>query len=170
MADPYLGEIRTFAFDYAPQGWAQCRGQLVPIAQNSALFSLLGTQYGGDGQTTFALPDLQGRSVMGVGQGHGLSPRSQGEVGGEEQVTLTAQQVAPHTHGVAASSQGGSKNPAGSLPAYNADAAPYGTKTDLTMSPSMITPNGGGQPHDNLPPYLVLNYCIALQGEYPSRP
>lgn len=170
MADPYLGEIRTFAFDFAPDGWAQCRGQLLSIAQYSALFSLLGVQYGGDGRTTFGLPDLQGRSVVGVGQGRGLAPRTQGELGGAEQVTLTAQQVAPHTHGVAASSQGGSKNPAGALPAYNADAAPYGTRTDLTMSPSMITPNGGGQPHDNMPPYLVLNYCIALVGEYPSRP
>jgi microcystin-dependent protein len=170
MSEPFLGEIRNFGFNFAPRGWAQCQGQTMSIQQNSALFSLLGTMYGGNGQTTFGLPDLRGRSVISVGQGNGLAPRTQGELGGVEQVTLTAQQVAPHTHGVTASSQGGSKSPAGSVPAYNADAAPYGAGTDLTMSPSMIKPNAGGQPHDNMPPYLVMNYCIALEGIFPSRP
>src|SRR6478609_5659401 len=117
MSEPFLGEIRNFEINFAPRGWAQCQGQTMSIQQNSALFSLLGTMYGGNGQTTFGLPDLRGRSVISVGQGNGLAPRTQGELGGVEQVTLTAPQVAPHTHGVTASSQGGSKSPAGSVPA-----------------------------------------------------
>ena len=169
MSEPFLGEIRNFGFNFAPQGWAQCQGQLLSISQNSALFSLLGTMYGGDGRTTFGLPDLRGRTAISVGQGPGLSDYVQGQVGGEEQVTLTASQVAPHTHSVTASSQAASKSPANSLPAYTADASTYGGATDLTMSPNMIKPNPGGQPHDNMPPYLVTNLCIALEGIYPSR-
>lgn len=169
MSEPFMGEIRNFGFNFAPQGWAQCQGQLLSISQNTALFSLLGTMYGGDGRTTFALPDLRGRAVISVGQGPGLSNRSQGEVGGEEQVTLTGPQVAAHTHPAAGSSTATGKSPAGSVPAFTAGGSSYGTTTDLTMSPAMVGPNSGGQPHDNMPPYLVTNWCIALQGIYPSR-
>ncbi len=170
MSEPFLGEIRNFGFTFAPVGWATCQGQLMSISQNSALFSLLGTTYGGNGQTTFGLPDLRGRTAISFGQGQGLSNRTQGEVAGEEQVTLTSQQVAPHSHEVTASSQGGNKSPSGSVPGYNADSAPYGGGTDLVMAPSMIKPNPGGQPHDNMPPYLVTNFCIATEGIFPSRP
>ncbi|HEY5979367.1 MAG TPA: tail fiber protein [Microlunatus sp.] len=168
MSEPFLGEIRNFGFNFAPRGWAQCQGQLMSISQNTALFSLLGTMYGGNGQTTFGLPDLRGRTVISVGQGPGLSNRTQGELAGSEQVTLNAAQIAPHTHGVTASSQASSKSPANAVPAY-ADASPYGGGTDLTMNPDMIKPNSGGQPHDNMSPYLVMNYCIATEGIYPSR-
>lgn len=170
MSEPFLGEIRNFGFNFAPRGWAQCQGQLMSISQNTALFSLLGTMYGGNGQTTFGLPDLRGRTAISVGQGPGLSSYDQGQVGGEEQVTLTAPQVAPHSHGVTASSQAASKSPADSLPAYTASAASYGGATDLAMNPAMIQPNTGGQPHDNMQPYLVTNWCIATEGIYPSRP
>lgn len=169
MSEPFIGEIRNFGFTFAPRGWAQCQGQMMSIQQNTALFSLLGTTYGGNGQTTFGLPDLRGRTAISVGQGPGLGNRTQGEVGGVEQVTLTSQQVAPHTHGVTASSQAAAKSPAGSVPAYSADATVYGGGTDLTMASSMIKPNTGGQPHDNMPPYLVTNWCIALEGVYPPR-
>ncbi len=169
MTEPYLGEIRNFAFNFPPVGWAQCQGQLLSIAQNTALFSLLGTMYGGDGRTTFALPDLRGRVSVSTGQGPGLSSYDQGEVGGAETVTLTSGQTAPHTHGVAASSAGTSKNPANALPAFTSGDASYGTTGDLTMSPTMIQPNVGGQPHENRQPYLVTNWCIAVQGIFPSR-
>lgn len=169
MSEPFLGEIRNFGFNFAPRGWASCQGQLLSISSNTALFSLLGTLYGGDGRTTFGLPDLRGRSAISFGQGGGLSNRTQGEVGGTEQVSLTGNQVGPHTHEVTASSQGGSKSPAGSVPAYNADSANYGGATDLVMGSSMIKPNAGGQPHDNMSPYLVTNFCIATEGIFPSR-
>ena len=169
MTEPFIGEIRNFGFNFAPRGWALCQGQLMSISQNTALFSLLGTMYGGNGQTTFGLPDLRGRTAISFGQGPGLSNRTQGEVAGEEQVTLTSQQVAPHTHGVTASSAAASKSPGDSVPAYTAAAASYGSGSDLTMSPSMVKPNAGGQPHENMPPYLVMNWCIALEGIYPSR-
>jgi microcystin-dependent protein len=169
MSEPFLGEIRNFGFNFAPQGWAQCQGQLLSISANSALFSLLGTMYGGDGRTNFGLPDLRGRTAISVGQGPGLTNRTQGEISGVEQVTLTAQQVAPHTHGVTASSQASSKSPANAVPAFTADTSTYGGGADLTMNPSMIKPNAGGQPHDNMSPYLVTNLCIATEGIYPSR-
>jgi microcystin-dependent protein len=169
MSEPYLGEIRAFGFPYAPRGWAQCQGQTMSISQNSALFALLGTMYGGDGRVTFGLPDLRGRSAISVGQGPGLSARGQGEMSGEEQVTLIAGQIPPHTHGVTASSQASGKSPANAVPAYTADSSSYGGATDLTMNPLMIKPNAGGQPHDNMPPYLVINYCIALEGIFPPR-
>lgn len=170
MSEPFLGEIRAFGFPFAPPGWAACQGQMMSISQNSALFSLLGTMYGGDGRVTFGLPDLRGRTAISFGQGRGLSNRSQGELAGSEQVTLTAGQIPPHTHGVTASSQASGKSPATSLPAYTANSPSYGGATDLTMSPQMIQPNPGGQPHDNMQPYLVLNYCIATEGIFPSRP
>lgn len=169
MTDPYLGEIRNFGFNFAPRGWAQCNGQVLPIAQNTALFSLLGTMYGGDGRTTFALPDLQGRTAIGAGQGQGRSPRVQGEAGGTESVTLTAPQVAPHTHPVSASTSATAKSPADAVPGFTAAGSSYGTTGDVTMSASMVGPNAGGQPHDNMQPYLVTNWCIALEGIFPPR-
>ena len=170
MSEPFLGEIRAFGFTFAPQGWLACQGQMMSITQNSALFSLLGTMYGGDGRVTFGLPDLRGRTAISLGQGPGLSNRTQGELSGSEQVTLIGAQIAPHTHWVTASSQASGKSPGGSFPAYTADSSSYGSATDLTMNPQMIRPNAGGQPHDNMQPYLVLNYCIATEGIFPSRP
>ncbi|QIG39692.1 phage tail protein [Microbacterium sp. 4R-513] len=168
--DPFIGEIRCFGFNFAPRGWALCNGQLLSISQNTALFSLLGTMYGGNGQTTFGLPDLRGRTSLGFGQGPGLTNRTQGELAGSEAVTLTAGALPPHGHTVAASATATTKNPSGSLPAVTGAGSSYGTTTDLTMSPSMIGGGGSAQPHDNMQPYLVLNWCIALEGVFPSRP
>lgn len=167
--EPFIGELRCFGFTFAPRGWALCQGQLLAIASNTALFSLLGTTYGGNGQTTFALPDLRGRASLSFGQGQGLTNRTQGELAGEEQVTLTSQQIPAHNHTVGASSAATGKNPANSFPAFTAQGSSYGTTADLTMNPAMVGGGGGGQPHDNMAPYLVLNWCIALEGIYPSR-
>ncbi len=169
MTDPYLGEIRNFGFNFAPLGWALCQGQLLAISQNTALFSLLGTQYGGDGVTTFALPDLRGRVSMGFGHGPGLSDRVQGESGGAEAVTLTQAQIPAHNHPVAAASAATTKNPSGAVPAFTAAGTSYGTTADLAMSPTMTGSTGGNQPHENVEPYLVTNWCIALEGIYPPR-
>ena len=165
----FLGEIRLFGFNFAPRGWALCHGQLLPISQNTALFSLLGTMYGGDGRTTFELPDLRGRVPIGFGQGPGLADHTQGEAGGAEQVTLLAAQLPPHQHTVAASSTATTKNPTNALPAKTLARAPYGTTADRTMHPAMASGGGSGAPHDNMQPYLVANWCIALEGIYPAR-
>jgi microcystin-dependent protein len=141
----------------------------MPINQNQALFSLLGTIYGGDGRTTFNLPDLRGRVPLSFGQGPGLSSYTQGQVGGDEAVTLQPSQIPGHTHQVAASSTATTKNPAAAVPAVTPAGAAYGTTTDLAMSPEMVAPNAGGGAHSNVQPYLVLNWCIALEGEYPPR-
>jgi len=167
--DPYLGEIRCFGFNYAPRGWLLCNGQLLSISSNTALFSLLGTMYGGNGTTTFALPDLRGRVPLAFGQGPGLSNRTQGQAGGAEAVTLTAATLPPHGHTVAASSTATTKNPSGSLPSVTPAGASYGTTADLAMSASMIGGGGSGQPHDNMQPYVVLNWCIAATGIFPPR-
>lgn len=169
MTDAFMGEIRNFGFNFAPNGWFQCNGQLLPIAQYSALFSLLGTMYGGNGTTNFGLPDLRGRVAISVGQGGGLSSYDQGEVGGTEQVSLTGAQVGPHTHPVSASSSASTKSPSNALPAVNASGSSYGTSADLAMSPTMVGPNNGGQPHENRQPFLVTNFCICSNGIYPSR-
>lgn len=169
MTEPFLGEMRNFGFNFAPRGWAQCAGQLLQISQNTALFSLLGTMYGGDGRITFALPDLRGRMSVTTGQGPGLSNRSQGEVGGRESVTLTSAQIPSHTHTTHASASASSKSPDGTLPAFTNSGSSYGTTSDLTMSPAMTSGGGSGQPHDNMPPYLVTNWCIALEGVFPTR-
>jgi len=169
MPDPFIGEIRCFGFNFAPSGWATCAGQSLQISQYTALFSLLGTMYGGDGRVTFNLPDLRGRVPLSFGQGPGLSPYAQGQVGGDESVTLQPNQIPGHTHQVAASSTATTKNPAAALPAVTPAGASYGTTTDLAMSPAMVTPNAGDTAHPNVQPYLVLNWCIALQGEYPPR-
>ena len=169
MPDQYIGEIRCFGFNFAPQGWATCDGSLVAIAQNTALFSLLGTMYGGNGQTNFALPDLRGRTSVGSGQGPGLSPYDQGQLGGQEQVTLTTQQLAAHNHPVAGSSSATSKNPTGAVPALTEGGSSYGTTQDLAMSGTMTGLTGNSQPHENRQPYLALNWCIAVEGIFPSR-
>ncbi|TDN93245.1 tail fiber protein [Microbacterium sp. BK668] len=168
--DPFIGELRCFGFNFAPRGWALCNGQLLSISQNTALFSLLGTTYGGNGTTTFGLPDLRGRVSLAFGQGPGLSNRTQGEQAGTETVTLTAATIPAHGHTVAASSAATSKNPSGAFPAVTGAGSSYGTTGDLTMNAAMIGGGGSGQPHDNMPPYVVLNWCIALEGVFPSRP
>jgi microcystin-dependent protein len=163
LRDPFLAEIFCFSFDFAPKGWAQCNGQLLPIAQNQALFSLLGTDYGGDGRTTFALPDLRGRVPMHAGPSHFRSER-----GGESAHTLSLAELPQHVHPPAASSSDGDTNlPGGHLLAaasnvYGAPGAP------ATIQPGTVGNAGGSQPHENMQPYLVLNWCIALQGVFPS--
>lgn len=167
--DPFVAEIRILPTNFAPTGWAFCNGQLLPISQNTALFSLLGTTYGGDGKSTFALPNLQGTAPMHPGQGPGLSLRDLGEVGGEETVTLTQAQTPSHTHPLNADSG----SPTTGSPANAALASPaalrkYSAAADLEpMVP--IGAAGGSQPHNNMQPYLTLNFCIALQGVYPPR-
>lgn len=170
MSDPYLGEIRLFPYAYAPQGWALCNGQSLSIAQYTALYSLIGTAYGGDGVTHFALPDLQGRAAVSAGQGRGLSPYKLGQAGGNETVALTENQMPPHAHAVIGDYQDAESNsPAGMVPAAGAHGS-YGQNANTPMGAGMIRPTGGGQPHENRPPFLTLNYCIALQGIYPPRP
>jgi microcystin-dependent protein len=175
MSEPFLGEIRMFGGNFAPNGWALCNGQVLSISQNSALFSLLGTTYGGNGQTTFALPNLQGRVPMHWGQGPGLTPRSLGEMSGSETVTLLQNQMPAHTHlANANNTDGNSTAPTGNLWANAVDAnsqpvSSYGTVANTTMSPQAIGLAGGNQPHENMQPYLCVTFIIALQGIYPSR-
>lgn len=171
MADPFLGEIRMFPFQPVPAGWAPCDGALLPIAQNSALFSVLGTLYGGDGRTTFGLPDLTGRAPMGAGHGPGLTDRRHGEKSGVPEVALTAAQLPAHTHPAAAASDVADTNvpgPGVSL-ARSSGGALYHDAADVAMAPEAVSEVGGGDPHTNLQPYLALNPCIAVQGSYPSR-
>jgi microcystin-dependent protein len=169
MTDQFLGEIRMFGGNFAPQNWAFCNGQVIPITQNPALFSLLGTQFGGDGIRNFALPNLQGVSPIDQGDGPGLTPRAMGETGGAEAVTLTQQEMPSHLHIATASPGGGTTiSPSG------ADWAAirgrlYGTSTDVTMSANALSNSGGSQPHNNLAPYLVVNFIIALTGIFPAR-
>ncbi len=175
MANPFVAEIRLVGFNFAPQGWAFCNGQLLPISQNVALFSLLGTTYGGDGKSTFALPNLQGMTVLGAGQGPGLSLRGLGETAGADSVTLLQSEIPAHTHTVKAVDAPGTTNaPGGNTWA----SARYGRLTEKTFSAAGATVAtsagafgvaGGGQPHNNMPPYLVLNYIIAMQGVFPPR-
>jgi microcystin-dependent protein len=167
MAEPFLSEIRIMSFVFAPKGWALCNGQLLPINQNQALFSLLGTTYGGDGRVNFGLPDLRARTPIHVGSGHTL-----GERGGEDAHTITLSEMPQHTHFVAASSvfSGGNNSPTGRFLGGAADA--YAAPTDpskfTTLRPGTITNTGGSQAHNNDQPYLVLSFCIALQGIFPS--
>lgn len=173
--DPYLGEIRCFGYNFMPRGWAAADGRLLPIAQNSALFSLLGTQFGGDGRTNFALPDLRGRSIVGVGQGPGLQPISgPGEQGGVESVTLTQAQLPPHAHGVApkaSPSTGTAGSPAGAVPAARPNFKMYGdpAAATATMAATTTSSVGGGQPVAVRSPYLAMTCAIAVEGIYPSR-
>jgi microcystin-dependent protein len=169
MAQPYVGEIRMFAGNFAPAGWMFCAGQLLPIAENETLFNLIGTTYGGDGQSTFALPDLQGRIPIGMGQGPGLTNRLLAEAGGVEQVTLTTQQLPSHTHAMVASND----IPTLSTPASNvtgqAAAKLYRAGTpSVTLHPQSLGTVGGSQPHANFQPYLCVDFIISLFGIFPS--
>lgn len=172
MADPFVAEIRVFPFNFAPTGWAFCNGQLMPISQNTALFSLLGTVYGGDGKSTFALPDLQGSVPMHPDQGPGLSEYFLGQTGGSENVTLLQSEIPAHTHGLmtAADDQYESNVPTGNaLTRSNLNV--YSNSLSITqMSFQSLSVAGGGLPHNNMMPYLTLNFCIALQGVFPARP
>jgi microcystin-dependent protein len=171
VADQFLGEIRIFGGNFAPVQWALCDGQLLPISQNTALFSLLGTYYGGNGTSNFALPNLQSAVPMDQGDGIGLSPRTIGETGGEPNVTLLSNELPGHVHrfqGVNA--LGELSTPAGNLIAEQRTLVPYATPAaGVAMAPQAIGPAGGSAPHNNLQPYLVLTFIIALQGIYPNR-
>lgn len=173
MADPFVAEIRIFGFNFAPRGWAFCNGQLLPISQNTALFSLLGTTYGGNGQSNFALPNLQGCAPMHPGQGAGLSLRDLGETGGSETVTLLQSEMPFHDHSLAAQSTplGGTANPTGNTLNRVASGNLYAVSNAnlVSMAPEALAPAGGSLPHNNMMPYLTANFCIALQGIFPPR-
>ncbi|MBO9715032.1 tail fiber protein [Sphingomonas sp.] len=176
MTGYYLGEIRPFAGNFAPRNWATCSGQLLSIAQNNALFALLGTTYGGDGITTFGLPDLRGRVALSQGQGPGLTNRVLGEKSGTETVTLITQQIPQHNHAILATTAGGTAaNPSGLMPGtpdqngifyLNSNVA---SPADAPLPADTITNTGGNQPHDNIMPILAITYIIALQGIFPSQ-
>ena len=172
--DPFVAEIRIFPFNFAPKGWAFCDGQLLPLSQNTALFSLLGTTYGGDGKSNFALPNMQGNAPMHPGQGPGLSLHDLGEMSGSETVTLLQSEIPSHSHSLMASSTNSSKpSPAGNaLTRVQSGATPYLAPAGAplsTFADVSLTPAGGDQPHNNMMPYLTLNFCIALQGVFPPR-
>lgn len=173
MADPFVAEIRIFPFNFAPKGWAWCDGQLLPLSQNTALFSLLGTTYGGDGKSNFALPDLQGRAPMHPGQGPGLSLHDLGESGGSETVTLLESEIPLHTHSLmtAAGEIGDERSPSGKAIARSTvGGALYGAASNLgSMDSTSLASAGGSMPHNNLQPYLTFYFCIALQGVFPPR-
>lgn len=171
MSEPFVGEIRMFAGNFAPRSWAFCDGQVLAVSQNDALFSLLGTIYGGDGRTTFGLPDLRGRIPIHAGTGPGLSPRRLGEKGGAEQVTLTVNQLSSHTHPYKASTTIADKTaPAGNAAAQlNAAELYFPADPTINLAATAITATGGGQSHTNLQPFLCIHFIIALVGIYPSR-
>lgn len=171
MADPFVAEIRIFPFNFAPVGWAWCDGRLLPISQNTALFSLLGTTYGGDGDGTFALPDLIGRAPMHPGQGPGLSLHDLGESGGTETVTLLESEMPAHSHGVRVTTEPGEiSGPQGSSIARSGSGNVYASgEPAVTMSPGQLATAGGSIPHNNMQPYLTCYFNIALQGVYPPR-
>jgi microcystin-dependent protein len=172
MAEAFIGEIRMFAGTFAPRGWALCNGQLMSISQNTALFSILGTTYGGDGQVTFGLPNLQGRYAMHWGNGAGLTPRTVGETAGSESITLLSTQMPAHNHSLNAATEGnGNTGRAGGAslstsasPIYSSQNAP-----DAAMHAASVGVAGGGQPHDNMPPFQCVTFIIALEGIYPPR-
>jgi microcystin-dependent protein len=172
MSEPFVGEIRMFAGNFAPRGWAFCDGQLLAVSQNDALFSLLGTIYGGDGRTTFGLPDMRGRIPVHAGSGPGLDPIRLGAKAGAENVTLTVNQLASHKHDVSASSAAAtSSDPTGNVSANTTPTNIYSTAlaTQQSMNPAALSSTGGSQPHSNLMPSLCVNFIIALFGIYPSR-
>ncbi len=170
--DPFIGQIQAFGFNFAPKGWAFCDGQLLPIAQNTALFSLLGTTYGGDGRTTFALPDLRGRSIVHAGQGSGLSSISQGERAGSENLTLTVNNMPSHNHNVtiAVNTANGEESDSTSYLAGLENAFSENSTPGTFLKGVTSVPVGNGQPFSNRNPYLGISVCIALQGIFPSRP
>jgi microcystin-dependent protein len=171
MSDQFVAEIRIFPFNFAPTGWAFCDGQLMPISQNTALFSLLGTTYGGDGKSTFALPNLQGCAPMQQGQGPGLSLRDLGESSGTDTVTLLQSEMPLHTHALMASTEiGEDRTLTNESLAQSTGGALYAAPNNLTsMATEALPVAGGGLPHSNMQPYLTLNFCIALQGIFPPR-
>lgn len=174
MADPFVAEIRIFPFNFPPRGWAWCDGQLLPLSQNTALFSLLGTTYGGNGKSNFALPDMQGNAPMHPGQGPGLSLHDLGETGGIETVTLIESEIPSHSHLLQATVEDGTQGTlaAGVTVATSVGGTLYQTNTAanlVAMNASALAPAGGDQPHNNLMPYLTLYFCIALQGVFPPR-
>jgi microcystin-dependent protein len=176
--DQFIGEIRAFPFSFAPKDWALCNGQVLPITSNTALFSILGTTYGGDGKTTFGLPDLQGRVIVSPGQGPGLSPWFWGEIAGSDSVTLLSSEMPMHNHQITG------MNNTGTVPAPDSNSylsrdsrggsgviqyMQTGGTPSAPMAPNTLLPSGGTTPHENRQPFLVLNYCIALRGEFPAR-
>src|SRR5262249_2516880 len=170
MADPFVAEIRIFPFNFAPKGWAFCDGQLMPLSQNTALFSLLGTTYGGNGKSNFALPDLQGRAPMHPGQGPGLSLYDLGQTGGSETVTLLESEIPSHSHTLRASLDDADLAiPTPTRTLAKASGNLYGPTPNVAMAPAALAPAGGDAPHNNLQPYLTLSFCIALQGVFPPR-
>jgi microcystin-dependent protein len=170
--DPFVAEIRIFPFNFAPKGWAFCDGQILPLSQNTALFSLLGTTYGGDGKSNFALPDMQGNVPMHPGQGPGLSLHDLGETGGSDVVSLLESEMPAHSHNLMASSQPG-EDPQAVTESFGrsvgANLYQASNANLASMYDGIMAPAGGDQPHNNLQPYLTLNFCIALQGVYPPR-
>lgn len=168
MSAPFVAEIRMFACNFAPTGWAMCNGQLLPISQNTALFSLLGTFYGGDGKSTFALPNLQGSIPLHQGQGPGLSNCFLGESGGSQAVTLLQSEIPAHNHIIVTSGDEGDDNDApNNLIGANGLFGPATNPTQMAFQ--ALAPNGGSQPHNNMMPYLVINFCVAMQGVFPPR-
>jgi microcystin-dependent protein len=172
MSQPFIGEIRMFGFNYAPAGWAFCDGQLMPISENDALFQLIGTTYGGDGQETFALPNLQSRIPLHQGTGPGGTTYQLGEMAGVEEVTLTVNQIPTHNHAVAGNSgAGNSASPTNNVWAANANTAAVqyvaGASANANMNNSTIGPSGGSQPHENMMPFLTISFCISLFGLFP---
>lgn len=170
MSDPFIGEIRPFAITFVPRNWAECNGQLLQISQNTALFSIVGTTYGGDGRTTFGLPNLQDRAPMGEGQGPGRSARQLGQQLGAATETLTTAEMAGHSHGVNALGPANTNSPTGAAPATTPTVQQYQDGgTQVSLADGALGSTGGGQPHDNLQPYATIRYFIALQGIYPPR-
>ena len=169
--DPFIGQMMWVPYNFAPKGWAFCDGQLLPISQNTALFSLLGTTYGGNGQSNFALPDMQGRLMINAGQGPGLSNFDQGQSGGEESHTLSVSEIAAHRHTIAAADTGAdASTAAGNLHGQSASGKAYGNSASAAMSVGALSSTGGGSGHNNMMPYATLNCIIALQGVFPPRP
>lgn len=169
MSSPFVAEIRMFGFNFPPTGWAFCNGQLLPISQNTALFSLLGTTYGGDGKSTFALPDLQGSVPLHPGQGQGLSLYDLGQTGGASAVTLLTSEIPAHSHSFTATEEVVNENNVTNN-FFGAGESRYAPANNVVqMAPQALPPAGGSLPHNNMMPYLVVNFCIALQGVFPPR-
>lgn len=170
--DPFVAEIRMFGFNFAPKGWSFCDGQLLPLSQNTALFSLLGTTYGGNGKSNFALPNLQGNVAMHPGQGPGLSLHDLGEIGGSQTVSLLESEIPSHSHALMANvldiADTNVVSPTASL-ALSSGGTLYQSTPNAQLNPEALSPAGGDMPHNNMQPYLVLNFCIALQGVFPPR-
>ncbi|QWP75687.1 phage tail protein [Lysobacter sp. K5869] len=175
MTEPYIGEIQIFGFNFAPRGWAPCTGALMPIQQNTALFALLGTTYGGDGKTTYQLPNLVNRAACRQGQGPGLSNYTLGETVGSDSVTLTSNEMPTHNHFIQTYNQNDVGKRSGTPSTNNCLGSPTsfafaGVPANAPFAPTMLQPTGGGGPHENRQPYLATNFCIALQGVFPAFP